>query len=171
VTTELHTTWPLLFDRRGFYLAVFGKSMLPSLFPGDRLWIERVDPSTLRVGEIVMVRFGSRARVHRIQGIRRNPDGKSIFIARGDAMPEPDPEVSEDDLVGKVMSVLREGREISPDAQRSPWNRATGSMLAHCGPLATVASRLLDEKIAWKKRRGAHRTVGPQPSLRRTEKF
>jgi signal peptidase I len=133
--------------------SVAGKSMLPSLWPGDRVWIERVDPGTLHIGDVILFELHSCYCVHRIQDIRTGNDGARVFVTRGDARPRTDPEVAADQILGKVVSVVRGEREISKVSERALWNRGVGAALARFEPMASLASRLIDEKMTWKKRR------------------
>ncbi len=133
---------------------VAGKSMLPSLWPGDRVWIERVDPGTLHIGDVILFQLHSRCCVHRIQDISTRKDGVLVFVTRGDARPRTDPEVAADQILGKVVSVVRGEREIPRVSERALWNRGVGAALARFEPMASLASRLIDEKMTWKKRRG-----------------
>ena len=132
-------------------LAVQGKSMLPSLWPGDLVQIKRVDPKTLVVGDIILYRLQSRFCIHRIQAIRSGNDGL-LFLTRGDSMPRSDPEFSEDRILGRVTNTSRAGREIGHGPKRSLWNRWVGTALSY-DPMATAASRMIDEKMTWKQRR------------------
>jgi signal peptidase I len=141
-------------------LSVLGKSMLPSLWPGDRVWIERADPHTLKAGDVVLVQLNSRSYVHRIQEIRDLPGGAHSFVTRGDAMPQADPESLAEQVLGKVTCVIRGQRRVAGVSNRTLWSRGMGGALAHCAPMASLASRLIDEKLAWKKRRTAAQRPG-----------
>ena len=137
------------------YLTVFGKSMLPTLFPGDLVCVRRVDPKTLAVDDIVMFCREQQLVIHRIVEIREW-DGKRFFSTRGDSMPQSDPEVDESNILGKVVSE----KVSSPSMRRTRWNRWVGSALSH-DPMASLASRLLDERQSRKRRAGAAVTGTP----------
>jgi signal peptidase I len=134
---------------------VAGKSMLPTLWPGDLIWIERVDPQTLGIGDVIVFRLHSRCCVHRIQEVGSGRDGAKVFVTRGDARGQADPPVLEKQVLGKGAGVVRGKREISNVIERPLWNRGVGAALSRFEPMASLASRLIDEKMAWKKRRGS----------------
>jgi signal peptidase I len=140
-----------LLDGGSACVVVHGKSMLPSLLPGDLVRIRQIDPNTLSVGDVVLFRLQSRYHLHRIREIRQS-NGARLFSTRGDSMPQADPEVCENQILGKLTSVSRAEREISQVSQRPAWNRWLGAALSYSGPMSSLASRLLDEKSAWKRR-------------------
>lgn len=134
---------------------VAGKSMLPTLWPGDLIWIDRVDPQTLDINDVIVFRLHSRYCVHRIQEVGCSRDGVKFFVTQGDARGQADPPVLEKQVLGKVAGVVRGKREIPNVSERPLWNRGVGAVLSSFRPVASLASRLIDEKMAWKKRRGA----------------
>ncbi len=160
----------LALSRTGGFVTVLGKSMLPSLWPGDQVWFERVDPATLSVEDVILFRLSSGYCVHRIKNIRSHRDGQRVFVTRGDAQPQADPDVFEGQIIGKVLSVVRGKKEIPSLVERPLWKRGVGAALARFQPMASLASRMIDEKMAWKKRRQtAQRRMGSAseaPSLR-----
>ncbi len=72
--------------------------MLPTIRDGDILQVERVDPATLRVGDIVFFRSGGEFKAHRV--IRKRKD---FFLTRGDAGLEPET-ISRGEIVGKIVA-------------------------------------------------------------------
>src|SRR5437667_205988 len=68
----------------GFRFQARGRSMLPTIRDGEILQVERVDPATLRVGDIVLFRSGGEFKAHRV--IRNR---KECFLTRGDASSTP----------------------------------------------------------------------------------
>jgi signal peptidase I len=69
---------------------VKGASMSPYLAEGDALVLQRVAPSSLREGDVVLLRLDGHPVLHRVVGIARAEDGGLSVITRGDANPAPD---------------------------------------------------------------------------------
>ena len=76
------------------YTIVTG-SMEPTIAVGQTVLVKNVDPSTLKVGDIIT--FTSRdaqifghANTHRIVDITKDSDGKDCFVTKGDANPSED---------------------------------------------------------------------------------
>lgn len=84
---------------------VEGNSMLPTFHDGDIILVIGVKPSDLHVSDIIIYKLNGKLIVHRIIDIEiRN--GKYIFITKGDNNFNPDPPVSEDQVVGRVVGIL-----------------------------------------------------------------
>lgn len=94
------------------HLKVSGTSMLPSIWPGDVLTISPVDIADVIAGQIVVFSRSSFLVTHRVIC-----NSGSTLVTRGDSLPLADPPISKDELLGRVVSVLRNGRHIdlSPD--------------------------------------------------------
>lgn len=103
-------------------LRVTGASMVPALWPGDLLTIYRCDLSALQLGSIVAFRQNQKLIVHRLM---RCSGGQ--FATRGDALPCFDEPVSPSDIIGRVESVIRNGRSIDP--RLSLWQKAVAAAL------------------------------------------
>lgn len=125
-------------------LGVSGWSMLPALWPGDTLMIERADAEAVQPGDIVLFARNRRFFVHRV--IAKNQRDEKIQT-RGDAMPNMDPPVSNPELLGRVVSVMRNGRTLEPRRERSAASRSVGVLLQHSQTATriTVAMRQLVE--------------------------
>ena len=82
-------------------LRVNGTSMLPSLWPGEVIEVERVHPSMLRKGDVLLLQRGQRLFCHRL--LRwAELDGAKLLCTRGDHLPTADPLFSSDCLLGRV---------------------------------------------------------------------
>jgi signal peptidase len=91
------------------FLAVESESMEPTLYRGDLIILQSVDPNTLQVGDIIVFDFGSLdvPVVHRIIHIE-NTSGYLEFTTMGDNNPGPDPEERiAGDIHGKVIGSVR----------------------------------------------------------------
>jgi signal peptidase I len=105
-------------------LKVAGFSMVPALWPGDLVTVRRCDPSELLAGSIIVFRQNEKLVVHRLIALT----GGRV-VTRGDARPRCDEPVGTAEVLGRVDSVLRDGRPIRPEI--SFWNRAVAFVLRH----------------------------------------
>jgi signal peptidase I len=109
-------------------LQVMGWSMLPAVWPGDTLVVERADSSTVSTGDIVLFGRDRRLFVHRVVAKRRL-FGDSQVVTRGDAMPALDSPVSEDELLGRVSLIVRDGKCIEPSRRLRFAERAVAALV------------------------------------------
>lgn len=88
---------------------VAGFSMLPLIRPGDTVHVGPPPNTGVRVGDVVAVRGmpGGRLLVHRVVGRSGNE-----IVLRGDNAARTDGTFDEDDVIGVVDSVRREGRDV-----------------------------------------------------------
>jgi hypothetical protein len=99
-----------------------GWSMLPAVWSGDTLLVERVRPHDFRVGDIALVGREGRICAHRVvslPGDSRSP----WWITQGDAISTPDRSVSENELLGRVTQLVRSGKSKTVDANLSGRQR------------------------------------------------
>jgi hypothetical protein len=111
--------------------------MLPSVWPGDTLVVQRVSSEQVRVGEVVLVEREGKLRAHRLigkDGDAENPQ----WITQGDALPAPDRPVAKDELLGKVSYLIRAGRLIPVPAELSAVERVTAKVVSRSVPAARV---------------------------------
>ena len=94
----------------GVRLRVTGASMLPSIWPGDRLIVQRKPPNQIQPGQVILYRRNSGVVAHRV--IARRGDQ---FVTHGDCMEHPDAPVHASEIVGEVVSVEREERRVAPE--------------------------------------------------------
>lgn len=119
-------------------LRVTGWSMLPAIFPGDTLVIERADCESVSIGDIVLFHRNRRMFVHRVSAKSGSACDLQI-VTQGDGMPNPDnPPVSTSQLLGKVSFVVRDGRclELAKNP-RFPM-RAVAAMVRRSSSAARV---------------------------------
>lgn len=88
--------------------AATGWSMIPSLWPGDILIVERVSLDGLRLGDIVLVEREGGLCAHRLIA-RPDGSGWGKWLTQGDAMPAPDRPLCDRNLLGRVTSLVRNG--------------------------------------------------------------
>ena len=110
-----------------------GDSMLPSVWPGDLLTVRRQSFSEFRPGQIVLYERGASGRLpvagenaqlvaHRVidcSGDFSGDLGPRQLVTRGDSLPCNDAPVHEDQILGRVVSISRNGRPIDLDFTRS----------------------------------------------------
>ncbi|HEX4076459.1 MAG TPA: S24/S26 family peptidase [Candidatus Acidoferrales bacterium] len=89
-----------------------GSSMVPTIFPGDILFVERDPLARLQPGDVVLASRGGRFFAHRVVRLTAL-GGPPRVITRGDALRENDPAFSHDEILGRVTSVTRGDRHIS----------------------------------------------------------
>lgn len=130
-------------------LRVTGASMLPALWPGDLVTVQRRVPSELAVGQVVVYRRDEKLIVHRIT--RTSGDH---LITQGDSRPFDDLPVQASEIVGQVAGILRNGRCVHPE--QSVWQRAVASILRRsdlCTRIALGLNRRLrrsaDSQTGW----------------------
>jgi signal peptidase I len=75
-----------------------GDSMHPSIRSNDLLEVERVDPASLRRGDVVLVRLSRGLTAHRVVRIKAG----GWFITRGDNAPGEDEPFTAGAIVGRV---------------------------------------------------------------------
>jgi len=109
-------------------LRVTGWSMLPSVMPGDTLMIDRVQSNAVCEGDIVLFGRDRRFFVHRVM-TKSSDLAIAEFVTCGDAMPAPDPPVSESDLMGRVSFILRNGKCLQPARSLSVPARAIAALV------------------------------------------
>ena len=109
-------------------LKVMGWSMLPAVWPGDTLVIERIERGTVCEGDIVLFSRDRRLFAHRVVAMS-SPAGNAKLLTRGDAMPRPDPPVGDSDLLGKVTYIVRNGKWIKPSRPQRSSERAVAALV------------------------------------------
>lgn len=101
-----------------------GGSMLPVLWPGDLVTVQRCDFAGLEPGQIVLHSKNEILTLHRIARIAADH-----LITRGDSLPRHDPPVMPSEILGQVVSISRGGRTIDP--RQTLWQRVVASILRH----------------------------------------
>jgi signal peptidase I len=107
-----------------------GWSMLPAVWPGDTLVVERT-PEEARVGDIVVVGRDGKLCGHRVVSIGGEP-GNPQWITQGDALPVPDRPVRRSELLGRVAYVIRAGERVAVPAKLSVVERLIAGIVRRC---------------------------------------
>ena len=90
-------------------LKVTGTSMLPAVFPGDIVTVCRCSAADLLPGQIVLCFRDEALVAHRLARVNENR-----FITRGDSLCNDDRPFQEDEILGRVVCIHRDGREVDP---------------------------------------------------------
>jgi signal peptidase I len=111
--------------------------MLPAIFPGDTLLIERANSESVGKGDIILFQRDRRMFVHRVSG-KFGCDRDLQIVTQGDGMPNPDPPVSCSQLLGKVSFVIRDGRCLQPATSPRFPMRAVAALVRRSSSVARV---------------------------------
>ena len=109
-----------------------GRSMYPTIRENEAITVEPVAPQGVKVGDIILYRSGQSVVAHRVMQIERGRGDTLRFILREDTWGTLDEPVEAEQILGKVVSVERAGRNIDPYS-----TRAKARLLIH-----TIGSRL-----------------------------
>lgn len=127
LTCELATE--VLVSSGRLRLQVTGWSMLPTIWPGDTLLIDRAAAHEVCAGDIVLYNRNRGFVVHRVLAAPECDQKAGTLLTRGDAMPAPDPPLADSDLLGKVSFILRDGRCIEPRRTLRISERAVAALV------------------------------------------
>jgi signal peptidase I len=127
-------------------LKVTGTSMLPSVWPGDVLTVRRRSASELPIGSIVLC-YRSQAYVaHRLV---RKCDRD--LITRGDSLSFDDPSFRPEEVLGAVVSIVRNGRQVT--LTPAWWHRICSLMVRHSELCTRVLLRMRRmPSLSWGRR-------------------
>jgi signal peptidase I len=117
-----------------------GTSMRPFIYDGDLLEVHPCDPGGLQTGDIILYqtrRDGVLA--HRINKIH-SVAGKQAFQPQGDANPSPDGWITPDQVLGKVVIIIKQKHQWKID---TPLFRNTGKLWRRMYPLVKKIYRYL----------------------------
>lgn len=87
---------------------IVSESMVPKYQIGDILIVKSVDPSTLKVKDDITYQgtegdFEGKVVTHKLIEITKDEKGNPVYITEGIANVMPDPEITGDQIVGKVV--------------------------------------------------------------------
>lgn len=88
-----------------------GDSMYPAIRDGDTVLVEPCMQDSLRIGEVVLSKAPRGLTAHRIVGIRHRREAVEL-VTRGDNCLRKDPPLFPTSLLGRVVSVERNGRKM-----------------------------------------------------------
>jgi hypothetical protein len=105
-------------------LRAWGSSMLPSIWPGDILNIQRRELKQIAAGETAVFFPGSRMTAHRVVSHHC-----TFLVTQGDSVPQPDAPVTAENLLGVVVSIERGGKLFAPALRPGLVARRTSVVL------------------------------------------
>ena len=129
-------------------MQVMGWSMLPAVWPGDTLMVERANLSTVSQGEIVLFVRDGRLFAHRVVANSRR-DGGLQLVTKGDAMRSQDAPISEAELLGKVSRIVRNGRSIEPSRSLRISERVVAVLVRSSEAAARVIVGIRGMQQSW----------------------
>jgi len=103
---------------------ILSGSMRPMIEVGDIVRVGRVEPDGVRVGDILAFQDGQNVVVHRIIGKSRS--GRQLSFRHGGDAGGLSGSIAAQQLIGRVLAVKREGREVSLD---TPWFTVSNKVL------------------------------------------
>ena len=117
-----------LLQSKSFSLKAAGNSMLPILRSGDVVHYRKMSIKNIKINDLVLVKKKSKLFTHRViykeiprpvypeQSRRARDDrGGGFLITKGDNNPESDGKIYPQNVVAKVQSVKRNGKEFDPN--------------------------------------------------------
>jgi signal peptidase I len=93
-----------------------GRSMEPTICHGETIIAEPVQPSRVKRGDIILYRYERGVIAHRVI---RSPSLHHMFHLRGDACTALDEPVEARQILGRVVSVERNGSQVRLDTTRA----------------------------------------------------
>jgi signal peptidase I len=96
-----------------------GASMRPTIREGEAITVAPVQPAEIRRGDVILYRVGRGVIAHRVTRVAQRPDGTLVFVPRGDASQSRDDPVEGTAILGRVVTVVRNGRALNPAALRA----------------------------------------------------
>jgi hypothetical protein len=95
-------------------MRVTGRSMIPTLTPGQRIGVEfGPAPDALRCGDMLVFKQEGSVLVHRILGDATRHGGSRKFRSRGDGVLKLDPPVEPESIIGRVTAFEHGNRWVS----------------------------------------------------------
>jgi signal peptidase I len=88
-----------------------GLSMYPAIRHGELITVGPVAADQVVRGDVLLCRHSTRVLAHRVVSVT-GYGGERVLQLRGDAKEACDPPVAASDVIGKVLSVSRNGRAI-----------------------------------------------------------
>ncbi len=132
-------------------LRVTGASMIPSIWPGDIVTVERQETAPYLEGDIVLRKRDGLLCIHRVVG-ERFQDSRAVLITRGDSNSYDDSPLPASDVLGKVVSIQRGHLRLAPCPRLTSWER----LLAALGRRSHFCTRVLVRlhRLRWGARQG-----------------
>jgi len=141
-------------DRGGLFgFRARGTSMTPFLRDGDTLTIAPLAVESPRIGDVLAFSYptgnGSRLVVHRLVGRR----GRNLVL-QGDASGSTPEIISSEDILGRLVKVVRKGEHVrlglGPERGLIAWLSCTGVLWGLVWPMWCQVRKILAASMLWK---------------------
>jgi len=114
-----------------------GRSMVPTIWPGDTLAVVQVTMEEVNVGDIVVTRREGCLVSHRVVSIADSSDGP-LLVTQGDAAWTKDQPVRENEVLGRVVYVISAGKRITVSRELNVAQRFVAKMVRRSPRAASV---------------------------------
>lgn len=152
--TQLLRDW--LAAGESAWLPLHGQSMAPFLPSGSKILVSRTVVGQIGCGDLLVYEEEGRLVCHRV--LRRRVRGsRHAFLAKGDGWGTMESWVAEEQVLGRVPRVKRDGGEVSLDTAIGRLHALTATITA----LVLIGLRRL---LRWARGRLAGRTAWVRPS-------
>jgi signal peptidase I len=103
-----------------------GESMHPTIKDGETVTVEPVEPVDVKRGDIILYKSGVTGGViaHRVIKMSKSRGDITSFVLRGDASQTCDLPIAPEQVLGRVVSIQRQGRNIELAGRRARLLRA-----------------------------------------------
>jgi signal peptidase I len=118
-------------------LPAVGRSMVPTIWPGDTLTIERTNIEDVCQGDIALFVRHGRLVAHRVMGKNSGQQNAQI-TTQGDGMCQPDAPITNLELLGKVRLIMRNGKRIEPRVRLGFSKRVVAALVQRSSSAARV---------------------------------
>jgi hypothetical protein len=88
-----------------------GTSMHPTIRDGEVVTVVPASGDGFAVGDVLLCRLGRRPTAHRVVAVQPSDDGRPVLHLLGDNLRLPDRPVRAEDVIGRVLSVSRNGSD------------------------------------------------------------
>jgi len=95
-----------------------GTSMHPAIRDGEVVTVAPLSDDRFAVGDVLLCRVGRRPTAHRVVAVQPSDDGRPVLHLHGDNLGSPDRPVRAGDVIGRVLTVNRDGCEQPLDGPR-----------------------------------------------------
>lgn len=124
---------------REFLIQTSGYSMWPFLKPREKILVKAIAGEDLACGDVILYKDRGRLVCHRL--IRKLQTARGLsFLVRGDNAVYASEKTLDDELLGKVVGIVRGGRIINLECRR---RRFINRIIIAVAPLISVIIRAL----------------------------
>ena len=89
--------------------------MHPTIRDGEVVTVAPASGDAFAVGDVLLCRSGRRPTAHRVVAVQPSDHGRPVLHLHGDNLGSPDRPVRAEDVIGRVLTVNRDGSEHALD--------------------------------------------------------